>query len=133
MLNGAPEESLDVVYSSDWMTGDNFLKVIKHFVVHILPSNDYPVIVTMNNHESHISNSALEMFKQHYIHILTFPLPTPNQAQPSDRSVFAPLKASHSRFTDAWMLQYPGRHVTVCEMKTRVGTSFMRAATPLNI
>jgi len=133
MLNGAPEGSLRLTHFSGWMTGDNFLKVIGHTVSNIRPSREYPIILIMDNHESHINYAALEMAKQNHIHVITIPPHTSNKTQPLDRSVFAPMKAAYGRLTDAWMLRNPGRHVTIYDVAELGGTAFMRAATPTNI
>ena len=76
MLKGAPEGSLGLAHSSGWMTGDNFLKVIGHIVSNIRPSREHPIILIMDNHESHINYTALEMAKENHIFTSSPSLPT---------------------------------------------------------
>ncbi|BFZ21310.1 hypothetical protein BsWGS_24349 [Bradybaena similaris] len=87
MLNGAPEGSLGLTHSSGWMTSENFVKVVEHIIKCVRPSETYPIIVIMDNHESHISFPALELAKQNNIHVITLPPHTSNKLQPLDRMV----------------------------------------------
>ena len=118
MLNGAPEGSLGLTHQSGWMTGDNFFKVISHIVQHVRPSKEYPIVLIMDNHESHLSYAALELAKKNNIHIITLPPHTSNKTQPLDRSVFRPLKSAYNRYADAWMLQNPGKQITIYQKRS---------------
>ncbi|KAJ8913888.1 hypothetical protein NQ315_005685 [Exocentrus adspersus] len=55
MLNGAPLGSLGLSNKSGWMTENNFLISLKHFVKHVRPTSQAPVLLILDNHESHIS------------------------------------------------------------------------------
>ena len=133
MLNGAPEGSLGLAHPSGWMTGDNFIKVIEHIITNVRPSKDFQIIVTLDNHESHLSYNALELAKKNSIYIITLPPHRSNKTQPLDRCVFGPMKASYSRLSDSWMLQNPGRTLTIYQLAQLGGSAFIKAATPENI
>lgn len=113
MMNGAPEGSLGLVHSSGWMTKENFINVVKHVIHHTRPTKERPTIITMDNHESHISYEALELARENNIRVITLPPHTSNKTQPLDRSVFGPMKAAFSRNCDAWMLRNPGKTITI--------------------
>lgn len=104
MMTGAPEGSLGLVNPSGWMISENFIRVIDHTVAHVQPTRDHPVILTMDNHESHISYTALEKAMANNIIIITLPSHTSNKIQPLDRTVFDPLNAAFNQNADAWML-----------------------------
>ncbi|GFO40990.1 tigger transposable element-derived protein [Plakobranchus ocellatus] len=133
MMTGAPEGSLGLVNPSGWMTSENFIRVIDHSVAHVRPTKDHPVILTMDNHESHISYTALEKSKANNIIIITLPTHTSNKTQPLDRTVFGPLKAAFNQNADAWMLQNPGKTISMYQLAQLGGSAFVRAATPSNI
>lgn len=133
MMNGAPEGSLGLAYQSGWMTSENFVLVIDHLIKNIRPSKDYPVIVTMDNHESHISYEALEKAKDNYIRIITLPPHTSNKTQPLDRTIFGPLKGAFNKAANSWMLRNPGKTLTIYQLAELGGSAFMKAATPINI
>ena len=133
MMNGAPEGSLGLVYKSGWMTKENFPRVLNHIIKHTRPSEDHPIIITMDNHESHISYEALELAKANHIHVITLPPHTSNKTQTLDRSVFGPMKAAFNRGADSWMLKNPGKTLTIYQLAELGGDAFVKAATPANI
>ncbi|GFN80398.1 tigger transposable element-derived protein [Plakobranchus ocellatus] len=125
--------SLGLAHSSGWMTADNFIHVLNHVIKHVRPSKEYPIILSMDNHESHISYPALELAKTNHIHIITLPPHTSNKTQPLDRIVFGPLKAAYNRNADSWMLQNPGKTITIYQLAQFGGDAFLRAAIHSNI
>lgn len=133
LMNGAPEGSLGLVHSSGWMTADNFVLVIKHIARHVRPSPEHPIIVIMDNHESHIGYSALEEAKANNITIITLPPHTSNKTQPLDRTVFGPLKAAFNQEANSWMLRNPGKTISIYQLAELGGKAFTKAATPTNI
>ena len=51
--NGATTGTTGVGHSTGWMTKDNVLVYVHHFVNHVKCSNNYPGLVLIDNHESH--------------------------------------------------------------------------------
>ncbi|BFZ07906.1 hypothetical protein BsWGS_10945 [Bradybaena similaris] len=133
MLNGAPEGSLGLTHSSGWMTSENFVKVVEHIIKCVRPSETYPIIVIMDNHESHISFPALELAKQNNIHVITLPPHTSNKLQSLDRTVFGPMKAAFSHLADSWMIKNVGNTLSIYQIAELGGTAFVRASTKQNI
>ncbi|CAH1999391.1 unnamed protein product [Acanthoscelides obtectus] len=41
-----------------WMKEENFMKYAKHFVKHVKPSKEKPVLLLLDNHDSHLSIEA---------------------------------------------------------------------------
>jgi len=50
-------------HNSGWMTHQNFLICLKHFVVHSKSSIEQPVLLLLDNHESHISIDCIQYAK----------------------------------------------------------------------
>lgn len=59
---------------------------------HTNTSNVNPIILTMDDHESHVSVDTMEYAKEHGVQAMTLPPHTSHKTQPLDRSVFGPLK-----------------------------------------
>lgn len=133
MLAGAPEGSLGLVNESGWMTCDNFVKVINHFIKHSRHSKDFPLILILDNHDSHISFESLELCKKNNIHVITLPPHTSSKTQPLDRSVFGPMKSVYNNACDSWMMKNVGTPLTIYQVANLGGHAFLKAATPINI
>ena len=59
-------------------------------------SRDDPIIMSMDNHESHISVDMLQYAKNNGVHVITLPPDTSYKTEPLDRSVFGPLKRCYN-------------------------------------
>ncbi|KAF2890103.1 hypothetical protein ILUMI_16070, partial [Ignelater luminosus] len=55
------------------MTAPKFLKFMQHFAKHAKPNPSSPILVLLDNHESHISVDILNYCKEVGIVLLTFP------------------------------------------------------------
>lgn len=78
-----------IAHESGWMTNDNFLLNLEHFIKYAKPSNDILILLILDNHASHVSLEAISFCRSNYI---TFPLHTNHRLQPLDESFFGPLK-----------------------------------------
>jgi hypothetical protein len=132
-MNGAPEGSLGLVYESGWMTSGNFVKVLEHVVKFTGSSTENPIILIMDNHESHIALDSIIFAKDHGINIVTLPPHASNKTQPLDLSVFGPHKSCFNSAANAWMLSHPGKTITIYQMAQLMGDAWMKAASPTNI
>jgi transposase-like protein len=133
MLHGAPPGSAGSAYQSGWMTSKTFFAFMKHFVKHARCTKEKPVLVLLDNHESHISIPVLDFAKSNGIHILTFYPHTSHKMQPLDRTVFGPLKNYYNKACDSWMISNPGKPISIYEIAGFVGYAFPMAMTPKNI
>lgn len=58
-LEGAPEGSLGAANRSGWINAGIFVSLLKHIQAHTLSSNEHPILLLCDNHESHISLEAI--------------------------------------------------------------------------
>ncbi|KAK3784080.1 hypothetical protein RRG08_025271 [Elysia crispata] len=100
---------------------------------YVRPSEETPVILTIDNHENHLSIEAVELAHASHIHMITSPPHTSNETQPLDRTVFGPVKAAFNRFADSWVLQNVGKTITIYETALLSGKAWTKAAHPENI
>lgn len=73
MLHDAPIGSDGSTHPSGWMTSSNFIKYMYHFAKHAKPTPENPVLLLLDNHESHISVEVLDFCKEVGIVLMTFP------------------------------------------------------------
>ena len=106
---------------------------MKHFIKHVRPSEDSPVLLLLDNHSSHLSVDVLEMAKSSGIIMLSFPPHCSHRLQPLDRSVFGPFKRSYYTQMDAWMRSHPGQTATIYDIPGIVAEALTTASTPRNI
>ncbi|XP_065642501.1 uncharacterized protein LOC136074128 [Hydra vulgaris] len=116
MLNDAPVGSDGAAHPSGWMTAPCFLKYIHHFAKHAKPTPSSPVLLLLDNHESHISVPVLDFCKESGIVLMTFPPHCSHKLQPLDLTVYGPLKTYYNTVVTDWMVSNPGKTVTIYEI-----------------
>jgi len=132
-IKGGPPGCIGLVHPSGWMTDTNFLEVMKHLVKHIRCTVEKPILLTLDNHESHISIAVLDYAKQNGVIILSFPPHCSHKLQPLDRSVYGPFKRYVASAQDAWMKNHPGQSMTIYDIPQVVANALPLAATPVNV
>ena len=133
MLIGAPPGSVGNAHPTGWITKELFVDWLKHFVQTTRCSKEKRVLLCMDNHVSHVSLEAIEFAKANGIILLTFPPHTSHRLQPLDKTVYGPLKQSYNNECAKWMLNNPGRTITIHEISGLLGGAYPRAVTPSNI
>ena len=133
MLKGAPTGSTGTAHPSGWMTYDTFLSFMKHFAgcVRCCPAS--PVLILIDNHYSHISLPVIDFAKEHGIIMVSFPPHCSHKLQPLDRSVYGPFKKYYNVACDNWMVNNPGRPMTIYDIPDCVAQAFPKAFTASNI
>ena len=133
MVDGGPAGCIGVCHESGWMTQENFLTFMKHFVLHSKSSIEHPVLLLLDNHESHVSIECIAYAKEHGVHMLSFPPHCSHKLQPLDRSVYFPLKKFFNTQCDAWCSSNPGRTMQIFDIPALCAVAFPLAMTPVNI
>jgi hypothetical protein len=77
---------------SGWMNADLFLSWLTHFEKHTKPTAIDPILLVLDNHNSHISIAAYDYCKENNIHMVSLPPHTSDHLQPLDLTFFGPLK-----------------------------------------
>lgn len=116
MLKGSPPGTIGSANPSGWSNPEMFMKYLKHFVSHVKPSSQAPIILIMDNHESHITIEAIDYCKDHNITILTLPPHTSHKLQPLYCTVFGSFKACYNSACNQWMLSHAGRPITIYDV-----------------
>lgn len=133
MLKGAPPGSIGAANQSGWSTEAIFLQYLDHFIKHAKPTKERPVLLTMDNHESHISIEMIDKATDNGIVLLTLPPHTSNKLQALDRCVFGPFKSQYNKAADRWMLNHPGKPISIYDVAEIIGEAYSLSFTPKNI
>ncbi|GFY52851.1 casein kinase I isoform alpha [Trichonephila inaurata madagascariensis] len=130
---GALPGTVGTTHISGWSNAKIFVEFLKHFISHVKCSVNQPVLLLLDNHESHVSIEAITLAKEHGIVMLTFPPHTSHKLQPLDRGVFGPFKKYYSSACRNWMLSNPAKPIAIYDVAENVGKSYPLAFTPVNI
>ncbi|GBL80819.1 hypothetical protein AVEN_26249-1 [Araneus ventricosus] len=113
LYKDAPNGTLPLISDTGYMNSHLFIEWLKHFVKLAKPSVEDPVLLIADNHTSHCSLSAVFFCRENHITFLTLPPHTSHVLQPLDKCFFAPLKALYSSETEKWLVQNPGKAITL--------------------
>lgn len=72
--------------ATGWMTKENFMDYMNHFVVHAKPSVENPVLLLLDNHHTHVNLDIIDFAKKNHITMLSFPPHCSQKLQPLDKS-----------------------------------------------
>lgn len=133
MLKGAPPGSVGSANKSGWSNETIFLDYLKHFIAAVKPTQEEKVLIIMDNHETHITVPAINLAKENGIVLLTMPPHTSHKLQPLDRTVFGPYKTYYGEACNDWMVNHPGKTISIYDVSELVGKAFAKAFTITNI
>ena len=109
MLINGPENSSGLAHNSGWMTKENFVITLKHFIKYSKVSKENPCLLLLDNHECHVNVEVISVAKEHGVHLLTLPPHCNHRLQPLDVSVYGPFKARYNAASSSWMTSNPGQ------------------------
>jgi len=132
MILGGPPGCVGTANPSGWMSSECFLHWMKHFVNISQSSTLNPVLLLLDNHESHVSYDVLQFASSSGITMVSFPPHTTHKLQPLDVSVYGPLKRYYNTSCDNWMISN-ARPMTIFDIATISSSAFEKAFTPGNI
>lgn len=132
-VSSGPPGCAGGAHQSGWMTGPIFFDFLKHFVKNVKCSKEKPVILLLDNHDSHLSIDGLDYCKANGVTVLSFPPHCSHKLQPLDRSVYGPLKKYINSSCDSWMVSNPGKTMTIYDIPGILRDSLPLAVNPANI
>lgn len=95
------------------MNTETFLIMLKHFINYSMASQANKTLLIYDNHESHVSIAA--------------------RLQPLDKAVFGPLKRYYNEACRNWLINHPGRRITIHEIADLVGQAYPFAFSTNNV
>ena len=97
---------------SGWIKPNDFLVFMQHFVAVTKCSKERPVLILLDNHESHLFIALIDYCCDNGIVLLTLPSHCSHKLQPLDRTVFGPFKKYVNTASDNWIKSNPVK--TMC-------------------
>ena len=133
MLAGAPPGTVGTAYPSGWMTCESFTRYLKHFIHHAKCSSQSPVLLLLDNHESHISLEGINLCKENGVSLLTIPPHCSHRLQPLDVAVYGPLKTHYNNACTSWLHTNAATPMTIFSIAQCFGEAYPLACSPRNI
>lgn len=132
MLKGAPNGSIGAASPSGWISSEIFVQWMKHFISYTHPTENMPVLLIMDNHNSHVSLEAIKLAKENNVVLLTLPPHTSHKLQPLDRTVYGPLKTHYNNACKTWLTNHPGQRITIYDVSEILGQIYHLAFSSKN-
>lgn len=132
-LKNGPPGCAGVAQKTGWMTEQTFKDWFNHFLAYSHPSKENPILLVLDNHDSHLTIGFIDTAKENGVHLLTIPPHTSHKLQPLDISVYGPFKRQYNREVDSWLINNPGKTVSILEIAELSGRAWLKASMPRNI
>lgn len=132
-MDNALPGAMGVANESGWMTAQEFVKYLAHFIKHSKASKDSPILLLLDNHTSHLSLEAIQMAIDNGITMLSFPPHCSHRLQPLDVSVFGPFKKMFHNMCQVWMKNNIGKTLELRHIAPIADKCLEASATPKNI
>ena len=106
------------------MKANDFLVFMQHFVAVTKSRKEHPVLILLDNHESHLSIALIDYCRDNGIVLLTLPSHCSHKLQRLDRTVFGPFKKYVYTASDDWIKSNPGKTMCIYDIPGIVKKDF---------
>ncbi|CAH1972476.1 unnamed protein product [Acanthoscelides obtectus] len=114
LLNGAPPGSVARCHPSGCIQQDIFTDWLRHFILHVKPSESEQVVLILDGHYSHSGNiDVINIARDNFVHIICLRPHSTNKLQPLDVSFMSPFKTYYAAEIKTWLRANPGRVIAV--------------------
>lgn len=91
IMKGAPPGSIGRAHPSGWIQGYLFTEWLTHFIKHVKPTEESPVLLILDGHNTHTKNiNVVDLARSNHITIVSLPPHTSHKMQPLDKSFVSP-------------------------------------------
>ncbi|CAG4932395.1 unnamed protein product [Colias eurytheme] len=118
---------------SGWMTGPLFVKVLQHIQKITRCTKEDKILILLDNHESHYTLDAINFARENGITLLTFPPHCTHKLQPLDVAVNSSFKAKIAVAQNDWLLNHPGKTITIHDLPGIITPAYNASHTINNI
>ena len=115
------------------MVESTFMEWFYHFIKSVRPSKANPVLLILDNHETHISINFIDLASDDGVIVLTIPPHTSHKLQPLNIAVYGPFKHHYNREIDSWLVSHPGKIVSIYDIAEISGKAWVKVPMPVNI
>jgi len=106
---------------------------MEHCITCDRPSNEKTVLLILDNHESHLKISPINVAKAINIFLLTLLHRSPHKLLLLDCTIIGPYRTYDNYWPNDWLLSNAGKKVTICSVAGTVGKCFSKTFTKHNI
>jgi hypothetical protein len=92
-----------------------------------------PILLLLDNHESHCKLDAVLFAREHGITMVTFPPHYTHRLQPLHVAVMGPFKSKYAVAQNHWMVGNSGRTIAIHDLTSIVATAYPVSFTVKNI
>lgn len=132
-LKNGPPGCAGTAQVTGWMVESTFVEWFRHFLKHVHPSKDDPILLILDNHETHMSIDFIDLASENGVVVVTIPPHTSHKLQPLDISVYGPFKRLYNREIDSWLVSHPGKTVSIYDIAEISGAAWSKASMPANL
>lgn len=111
-----------------WTNESIFITWLNHFIKQVEPTAEKPVLLVMDNHNSHSTLEAWELAKKNNVIMLTIPPHTSHRLQPLDVTFYSPLKKAYNKECDMYMKSKNLTKISHYEIAGLLNKAYMRVA-----
>lgn len=129
MLDSAPAGSTAWCTDSGWINTQVFHEWLEFFIKCVRPSTEHPVLLILDNHNSHLNLTSIELAREKGVVMLSVPPHTTHKLQPLDVTVFKSFKGAFETAVDIFQKNHPGRRLNQYDIPSLVKTAFEKSAT----
>lgn len=132
LMDGAPTGTLGLFSDSGWVNTDLFLSWFQFFVQHVKPTEEYPTLLIVDNHESHRAISVIDYAAENNVVMHSVPPHMTHRLQPLDRTVYGPLSTYYEQEVDKFQKSHPGRRIQMTDMSKLFRSAYEKACSVKN-
>lgn len=126
-------ETVTIANESGWMTQNEFLLWMRHFIQYSGASKSRPKLLFLDNHSSHLSVETIDLAVENGVTMITFPPHCSHRMQPLDVSVYGPVKNAYKRAHSRWMKNNAGTPMQIMHIPLLIKEALTIGATKDNI
>ena len=117
--------------SKGWMDQDLFGYWLNHFLKYAPPIR--PLLLLLDGHSSHYCPSMILQAAEHKVILFTLPPNTTHLTQPLDKGIFGPVKTEWRKVCHDYIVENPGKVVTVHCFVSLFAKAWTKSMTMKNI
>lgn len=126
---GGPVGAVYKCSDNGWSNEILFEEWLKHFQQNCKSTEDDPVLLVLDNHNSHISMNSYIFCRTNHIHVLSIPPHTSHKTQPLDVSFYGPLKKAFNNECDKFMRVNLYKKITPYDIAFIFNKAYMNTST----
>ena len=133
LMDECPPGSISECHNSGWMQTNIFRIWFQHFVKVSGATTDNKVLLILDGHATHTHNlNVINMARENGVYLLSLPPHCSHKLQPLDVAFMKPLSTYYTQAVETWLRQHPGRRVTVFQVASLFGKSYLKSAIAQN-